>query len=144
MRIALVLVVLSMLAGCAAFMTYGTGADFRHAAAAAKDKKYNEAVAIYNKIAVQAPQSEAAPEALFQAAYLEALYDNPQRDYAKALQGFDEFIKLYPDHGKLQEAENWRFILRTILDLKKENDHLKRNIEQLKKLDIRHEERRGR
>ena len=141
MRYALVLLALVMLSGCAAFKI---NADYRSAAAAAKDKNYQEAVAIYNKIAVQAPQSGAAPESLFQAAYLQTLYDNPQRDYAKALQGFDEFIKRYPGHPRLQEARNWHSLLKTILDLKKENDRLKKNIEQLKKLDIRHEERRGR
>jgi outer membrane protein assembly factor BamD (BamD/ComL family) len=83
-----------------------------------------------------------AADALFEAAYLQAFYDNPHKDFAQALQGFDEFLKRYPDHARAQEAHNWHFVLKTILDTKKENDRLNQSIEELKKLDIRHEERR--
>jgi hypothetical protein len=33
-------------------------------------------------------------------------------------------------------------VLRTVQELKKQNEHLNENIEELKQLDIRHEERR--
>jgi TolA-binding protein len=113
------------------------------AAALVKEKKYQEAVIAYRKIAADSPQSTVAGDALFEAAYLQVFYDNPQRDYSQALSGFDEFLKRFPDHARAPDARSWHLALKTILDIKKENDHLNQNIEQLKKLDIRHEERRG-
>jgi outer membrane protein assembly factor BamD (BamD/ComL family) len=139
----LVLIALIALGGCAALKVASEPEeDFHAAAAAVKEKRYQEAITMFSNILIQAPQSHAAANALFQIAYVQALYDNPRKDYAKALQNFDEFIKRYPGHAQLQDAENWRFVLRTMLDLKKENERLSRSIEQLKKLDIRHEEKR--
>lgn len=84
-----------------------------------------------------------APDAQFEVAYLQAAYDNPAKDFAQALAGFNEFLWRYPNHAKARDAENWRAVLKLILDMKKENDRLNKSIEQLKKLDIRHEERRN-
>lgn len=144
MKTTLVVIVLIALAGCSGFKATKPDKDFQSAAVAVKEKKYEDAITTYKKILVKSPQSEGAADALFQIAYVQTLYDNPQKDYAKAILNFDEFIKRYPGHTRHQEAENWRFILRTILDLRKENDRLHKNIEQLKKLDIRHEEKRDR
>jgi outer membrane protein assembly factor BamD (BamD/ComL family) len=112
------------------------------AAALVQGKKYQEAIIAYRKIAADSTQSTVAGDALFEAAYLQVFYDNPQRDYSQALAGFDEFLKRFPDHARATDAYNWRLALRTILDIKKDNEHLRKNIDQLKKLDIRHEERR--
>jgi outer membrane protein assembly factor BamD (BamD/ComL family) len=144
-KITLALMVLIALAGCATLKPK-TKADneFQIAAVAVKEKRYEEAVTLYRKILSESLQPASTADALFQLAYLQTLYDNPQKDYAKSIQSFDEFIKRYPGHARYQEAENWRFILRTILDLRKENDRLHNNIEQLRKLDIRHEENRER
>jgi len=86
--------------------------------------------------------SPAAGDALFQAACLAAWYDNPRKDYALALQSFEDFLKRYPDHAKAQDARNWLELLKSILEARKENERLNRSIEQLKKLDIRYEEKR--
>jgi outer membrane protein assembly factor BamD (BamD/ComL family) len=138
-----VLVAMIALVGCAATMpTISPDEDYQAATAAVKEKRYQEAVTIYKNVLVQSPKSEIAADALFQIGYVQTLYDNPQKDYTKALQSFDEFVKRYSRHAKVQAAENWRFTLRTILDLRKENDRLRKDIEQLKKLDIRHEEKR--
>ncbi len=74
---------------------------------------------------------------------------NPQRNYAQAIEELDEFLRLYPDNVRVPDAQNLRFLLKVVIDLKKENEHLSKSIgqlnksiEQLKKLDIRHEERR--
>lgn len=143
MKRILVFIAVIALAGCVAFKSPSVpDEDFQAAAAALKEKKYPEAVSAYKKILAESPQSERSADALFQLAYIQTLYDNPQRDYIKALQSFDEFIKRYSQHEKIQDAENWHAVLRTVLDLKKENDRLHKNIEQLKKLDIRHEEKR--
>ncbi len=120
----------------------GPELEYQNAAALVKEKKYQEALAVYRGISTNSPQSPVAADAFFEAAYLLVFYDNPQKDYNQALSGFDEFIKRYPDHAKAEDAQNWRAVLKTILDTRKENERLLKNIEQLKKLDIRHEERR--
>jgi len=141
----LVVIALIVLAGCATVKPEAkTHNDFQVADLAVKHKRYEEAVAIYRKILSEPLQSESSADALFQLAYIQTLYDNPQKDYTNAIQSFDEFIKRYPDHVRYQEAENWRFILKTILDLRRENDRLHKNIEQLRKLDIRQEKNRER
>jgi outer membrane protein assembly factor BamD (BamD/ComL family) len=139
----LVIIAVIALAGCATFKVASSpNKDYKAATALVKDKKYQEAVTIFKNIIVQSPRSDIAADSLFQIAYVQTLYDNPHKDYAKALQSLDEFVKRYPKHAKLQDAENWRFILRTILGLRKENERLHDNIEQLEKLDIRREEKR--
>jgi len=150
-RKALVMIALIALAGCVppappppgAVPVTGPETDYRIAAAYAKEKKYHEAIALYRKIAVDSPKSPAAADALFEVAYLSAFYDNPQKDYAQALSVFEDFLKRYPNHLKASDARNWRAVLKVVLDARKENERLKESIEQLKELDIRHEERRG-
>jgi outer membrane protein assembly factor BamD (BamD/ComL family) len=115
---------------------------YENARASAKEKKYTKAIAAYRKIAADSPQSPLAAEALFEIAYLQAFYDNPQKDYELALTGFDEFLKRFPHHEKAPDAKNWRVLLKTILDMKKENEQLHESIEELNKLDVRHEEQR--
>jgi len=63
--------------------------------------------------------------------------DQHRRPNAAALQEFDEFLRAFPDHALAHEARNWRLVLKTVDDLKK-------SLDQLKKLDIKHEERRKR
>lgn len=108
-------------------------------------RKYDEAINAYRKVlaASPAPSSEDAANASFGLAYATAFYDNPQRNYPQALQEFEEFLKQYPDNARSREAQNWRSVLKIIVDIRKENEHLSKSIEQLKKLDIRHEERRS-
>ena len=144
MRNALVLIVVALLSGCITTPSVATGpeADYQSASLFAKEKKYPEAIGAYRKIAGEAPHSNLAAESLFEAAHLQAFYDNPQKDYAQALAGFDEFLKRFPKHAKAREAKNWRVILKTIVDTKKENERLQKSIEELNQLDIKHEERR--
>jgi outer membrane protein assembly factor BamD (BamD/ComL family) len=109
-------------------------------------KKYSEAENTYRKIlkASPAPAFADAASAQYEIAFILAYYDNPQRNYPEAIRELDEFLRLYSkDSDRLPEAQNLRFILKALLDSKKENEHLSKSIEQLKKLDIRHEERRG-
>ena len=145
MRRIIVFLTLIALAGCLPPVPEtGPEADYQSATVLAQEKKYREAVSAYRRIASGAPESPEAADALFQVAYLHVCFDNPQRDYGQALAGFDEFLKRYPDHPKAPEAHNWRLVLKTALDIRKENDRLKRSIELLKELDIRHEQRRTR
>ena len=46
------------------------------------------------------------------------------------------------DNRRADEARTWISVLRTVQELKKQNEHLNESIEELKQLDIRHEERR--
>ncbi len=143
----MMLVMLDMSVGCALQppgtpVLNGPELEYQNAAALVKEKKYQEALAVYRGISTNSAQSPVAADALFETAYLLVFYDNPHKDYSQALSGFDEFLKRYPDHAKAEDARNWRVVLKMILDTKKENERLLKNIEQLKKLDIRHEERR--
>jgi outer membrane protein assembly factor BamD (BamD/ComL family) len=139
--------------GCASTTPHqvmtGPEIEYRAAAAFMKDKRFNDAIVIYRKIMDEAPDSIVAADARYQVALLHAIHDNPQRDYVRSIQEFDEFLKLHPADSKVPEAWNWIAVLTIIQDLKKENDLLKKdndqlrkNIEELKLLDIRHEERR--
>ncbi len=133
-------------AGCAQFHADGAGEsddkDLRAANRLVVDKKYDEALLSFDKIAQESAGSEKGAIALFSTALIQANYDNPNKDYAKAYQIFDEFLKQYPKSSKVREARDYRAILKALLDIKKENERLARSIEQLKKIDIRHEEQR--
>ncbi len=122
----------------------GPDADLQKAMILENEKKYSDAIAAYGKIAVDSPQSPAAADALFAIAYIHVLYDNPQKDYAQALSEFEDFVKRYPDHEKARDAKNWQTVLKLLLDTKKENTRLHKSIEELEKVDIRHEEKQRR
>lgn len=108
-------------------------------------RKYSDALTAYRKTLTTAPAPApvVAAKAQYDIAFILAYYDNPQRNYTQAIQELDEFLRLYPDNARVRDAQNLRFILKAFIDVKKENEHLNMSIEQLKRLDIRHEERRG-
>ncbi len=141
-KLFLLLAAASLLAGCAGTGVFGFGSDLDRADRLAGEKRYGEALALYMKVAKESAGSNRGAEALFSAATARVFFDNPHRDYALALQQFEEFLQRYPRSEKTREARNWRAILKVIVELKKENEQLTQNIEQLKKIDIRHEERR--
>jgi outer membrane protein assembly factor BamD (BamD/ComL family) len=139
----LVLISACCLSACA-WTPGGRDVELERAGRLVKERRHGEALATYCKIARESPGTERGANALFACASVRASYDNPQRDYALALQEFDEFLRLYPTNEKSREAQNWRFLLKAMLELKKENEGLTTRIEQLKQLDIRQEERRRR
>lgn len=94
----------------------------------AKKKQYNDAVATYRAILHEHPDSIYASDARYGLAMALVSSDNPQKDYAQALREFEAFSKLYPNDSRITEVHNWISILKIIEDLKR--------------LDIRHEERR--
>jgi outer membrane protein assembly factor BamD (BamD/ComL family) len=144
-----------MMSGCARIIG-GQDTEFYRADSFLKEKKYPEAITAYRQIAQENDNPERAANAQFALASALAYYDNPQKDYELALHEFDEFLTRYPDSDKAPEAQQWRSLLHTIVDLEKENEnlarnveqykqnieHLNKNIEQLKQLDIMHEKRR--
>ncbi len=132
------------LANCGALMWTGPGAEFRRARDLFTEKKYTEAADTYRKLLKDSPKSSWAADARFGLASTLAYHDNPQRNYAQALQEFEEFLKLYPGSKKADEAQNWKHVLKIVVETRKENERLTQNIEQLKRLDVRHEEKRRR
>ena len=100
-----------------------------------KKKQYSNAAATYRKMLQEHPDSFYAADARYGLAVTLASFDNTQKDYTQALHEFEIFYKLYPNDRRVPEVQNWIAVLRTLNDLS-------RSIEQLKRLDIRHEERR--
>jgi TolA-binding protein len=165
----ILLLAIYSLSGCARIIG-GQDPEFYRADSFLKEKKYSEAITAYRQISQDTANPERAANAQFALASTLAYYDNPEKDYPLSLQEFDEFLARYPDSDKAQEAQQWRSLLRIVVDLKKENESLAKNIEQyeqnkeqykqnleqykqqierlnksidkLKQLDIMHEERR--
>jgi outer membrane protein assembly factor BamD (BamD/ComL family) len=108
----------------------------------AQASKYTEAVAAYQLVLQEHPDTEWAPEAKYGIALAFVSADNPQKDYSAAVKEFDEFLSLYPSDKRAAEAKSWRQTLKVLLDAKKDNDRLNKNIEKLKMLDLKQEEKR--
>jgi outer membrane protein assembly factor BamD (BamD/ComL family) len=139
----IVLLAAIWLSGCATTgVVTGPEKQFQDVAVSVKEKRFKEAALACNKIMAESPNSSLAADALFEVALINAHHDNPQRDYAQAIRSFVEFTKHYPDNRRVDEARTWISVLRTVQDLKKQNEHLNESIEELKQLDIRHEEKR--
>ncbi len=127
--------------GCAP-LTAHRHQDQELANALFQQKKYAEAAEQYRKLLTPQSASESDAAARYSLGVLYAYHDNPHRDYNQAVEAFDDFIRRYPHHERAAEAENWRSTIKLIQEEAKEKDQLKKSIEQLKRLDIRHEEKR--
>jgi outer membrane protein assembly factor BamD (BamD/ComL family) len=148
-RIILAIVLLPMLVtgtGCATFSAQkGDGAASAKVAAAQKlmrESNYAQAIAEFRKVIREHPNTEWAGTAKYGIAMAWVSANNPQKDYAVAVAEFDEFLAQYPQDERVPEARSWRQALRVLLDTKKDNDRLNKNIEQLKQLDVRQEQKR--
>ena len=136
--------------GCAQFLTLpqddGISSSQAAQLAAAQNLqrsgKYTDALTAYRSIVRQHPKTEAAAAAKYSIALLHALADNPEKDYAQALVEFDEFTRIFPQHQRAEEAKSWAQVIRMAIDAKKENERLSKNIERLKQLDVKQEEKR--
>jgi len=137
---AAVLLSLSLLSACITLT--GPRRELHTADLLFNEKRYGEAITAYGQVLKDYPNSSCAADARFSLAYTLAFYDNPQRDYSRALHEFDEFIKAYPADERVQEAQNWCHIIKTLSDTKKDNERLNKSIEDLKRLDIKQEEKR--
>ncbi len=133
----IILFIILMFQSCAALTV--PQQDLSRADNLFSSKKYGDALAVYRKILRDYPGSHAAAEAQFSIAYTLICPDNSDMDYEQALVEFDKFIKLYPDDSMAYEADNWRMLLKTLSDARKENVKLNSKIDQLKQLDIRRE-----
>jgi len=144
-RKTVVLCSLILLAGCTTFGQNGLperSREIHEAEVLVKNKQFAEAATAYKKIVADSPTTTQVADAMIELALVSVYHDNPQKDYAQAIKKFEEFVNRFPGHGRAGEAQSWIDMLKTVLDLKKETEHLSKNIEELKRLDIRHEERR--
>ena len=134
--------------GCAGLLTNGredqTGPAIQSAEARKllENHKYAESIVAFQKIIKEYPNSDWAANAIYSIATAFVSVQNPHRDYTQALTHFEEFLYQYPQHRHATDAKNWRQAIKVILDAKKENERLLKNIEQLKQLDMRQEQKR--
>ena len=63
-----------------------------------REKKYNDAIAAYQKIARESDGMERGANALMAEAVVWTIFDNPRRDIAIAGRKFEDFIKAYPNN----------------------------------------------
>ena len=154
-RLMVALLLAISLAGCARIIG-GQDTEMYRAETLLRERDYPEAIDAYRQIVKDTADPERAAHAQFALASALAYYDNSLKDYTAAYLEFDQFLKMYPDNEKANEARQWRSLLRTIVELERENEnlnksieqykqnieHLNKSIEQLKQLDIMHEERR--
>ncbi len=138
---AVCLLIFFSLSACA--LLTGPGRKLHIADCYFRDQKYAEAARMYRRVLREYPRSSLAASARFDLAYTLAFYDNPHKDYGQALQEFDEFIKTYPDDERVEDAQNFQYIIKTLYETKKNNERLNKSIEQLRRLDIRHEQKRA-
>jgi outer membrane protein assembly factor BamD (BamD/ComL family) len=117
-------------------------AKFVEAQELIKAHKFTEAITAYRLVIKENPDTEWSPEAKYNIALAYVSSENPQRDYALGIAELDEFLVLYPQDPRAEEAKSWRMALKAVLDTKKENDRLHKNIEKLKQLDVQQEEKR--
>ncbi len=104
--------------------------------------RYTDALSTLEKALSREMDPAVTSEMLYLTALIHVSADNPQKDYARALAQFEEFVRLYPDNDRAEEAKSWKQAIRALLDTKKENERLHRNIEGLKELDVRQEKKR--
>ena len=127
--------------GCAS-LTGGHDPDLSKANTLIHQKKFSEAAETYRKMLTPQVSGNRDAMARYSLGLLYAYYDNPQRDYNQAIVAFDDFLQRYPNHEHAAEAQNWKSTIKLIQEEAKEKDQLKKSIEQLKRLDVRHEEKR--
>jgi len=75
---------------------------------------FEEAGKLYDKICTTSPKTEEAKTALFQSAYLNIYYKNPNANWSEALREFKSFVSLYPNDPRTGEAFSWMRILTVI------------------------------
>lgn len=148
-RIILAIVLLPVLAagtGCATFSAQkgnkAASAKVAEAQKLLRESRYAHAIAEFRNVVQEHPNTEWAAKAKYGIAMAYVSASNPQKDYSFAISEFDEFIAQYPQDERIPEARSWRQALKVLLDAQKDNDRLNKNIEKLKQLDVRQEEKR--
>jgi outer membrane protein assembly factor BamD (BamD/ComL family) len=148
-RIIFAIVLLPLLAtgtGCARFTSQkdndAASAKVAEAQNLLRKSDYAHAIVEFQKVVQEHPNTESAAKAKYGIAMAYVSANNPHKDYAVAIEEFDEFLAQYPQDERIPEAQSWRKALKMLLETKKDNDRLNKNIEKLKQLDVRQEEKR--
>ena len=143
------ILVLSLAAtGCMLFSHSRSGprgdaaSQIGQASSLAKSGRYADAVEAYRKAIQDHPNEQETALAHYGIAMIYVAVDNQQKDYALSLAKLDEFITQYPNHEMVPDAKNWRHAIKILLEARRENDRLNKNIERLKQLDMRQEQKR--
>ncbi len=145
-RVILALVILAAF-GCARLLLRSADpssphGQFESAQQLLNEQRYPEAISLFHKVIQEAPRSEWAARAQYGIATAYISAENPQKDFTQALAEFEEFLYRFPNDELAPDARNWRQVIKVLLETKKENERLNRNIEELKQLDMRQERKR--
>jgi outer membrane protein assembly factor BamD (BamD/ComL family) len=143
----LMLITVSLFSGCKTLdMTEPVSAPAADKTAEAQlfiqQERYPEALAALEKLLQDDVDSAQTPKIKYLIASIYVAPDNPQHDYALALFKFEEFLRDYPNDNRAPEAESWKQTIKLLLEAKKENERLRKNIEGLKQLDVTQEQKR--
>jgi outer membrane protein assembly factor BamD (BamD/ComL family) len=135
------------LGGCAEFLSGGPSVPSQppgllQAEQLQRQGKFADALKAYRQVVQDHPGSDFAATAKYSIALIYLDVENPEKDYALAQAEFDSFITQFPKHSRVAEAKSWRQMIKLAQDARKENERLNKNIEQLKQLDVRQEEKR--
>jgi len=103
---------------------------------------YPEAVREYHAVAAQYPDDPLAGQALYEAAYAQIYYKNPDVDYGSAVKDFQNLVQKYPDSAWRGRAQNWLNFLGQLETLKMEKEKLKNDLQKLLDLDMELEKKR--
>lgn len=133
--------------GCATFILSPKNIEIRkHLSLAeklSKQAKYEQALRENEMILEKHPENPWQDEVLFNLACLYVCYDNPQKDYNKAIIYFQRLIKEFPQSSFQKESKVWLAILNEIslkeheiLSKEKEINSLREEINSLKKENI--------
>ncbi len=96
---------------------------------------YDGSLKEYRKILALSANRPPGDEALFHIGLIYAHHRNPKRDLAMSLTFFSKLIKDYPQSPWVEQAKIWAEVLR-------ENETLKKVIEESKQVDIEIEEKK--
>lgn len=145
--VSLLMICILALGGCAQFLSGGLSGHSQsplltQAEQLKKQGNFADALKAYRQVVQDHPGQDVAAMAKYSIALIYLDVENPEKDFALAQAEFDSFIAQFPQHRRAAEAKSWRQMIKLALDAKKENERLNKNIEQLKQLDVRQEEKR--
>jgi outer membrane protein assembly factor BamD (BamD/ComL family) len=134
------------LSGCAgmASMNSDTAAadQYRRAEGLFEKGRYSEAVTAYHAVTDRYPDDPLAARALYQAAYAQIYYKNPNPDYAAGSKDFEDLVQKYPDSSWKGPAQNWLSFLNQLDLLRGEREKLRNDLQKLVDLDLQSERKR--
>lgn len=134
------------LSGCAGMTPMKSGGDaadrYRKAESLFESGQYSEAVEAYHQVTDRFPDDPLAGRALYQAAYAQIYYKNPNADYAAGSKDFESLVQKYSDSPWKNPAQNWLSFLNQMDRLKVDREKLRNDLQKLVDLDMQSERKR--